>query len=159
MTTTQRQRSRPTWALLVLLTALGSSAAGAASKAVMLDPKARYQREIVACAAIQSVDDRANCRSEASTRYAATQAPRADEHPSILARNALKRCEPLPEPERKDCVARMRGQGTISGSVAGGGIYRELVTREIGVPGAVPPEPPTMPPPPPPPPPAQPPPN
>jgi hypothetical protein len=34
----------------------------------------------------------------------------------------------------------MNGSGTTSGSVAGGGIYRELVTREIGAVGAVQPE-------------------
>lgn len=132
MNDARRQFARPSWALLMLLAALGSSAAVAAGKANTLDPKARYQRERAACAAIRSFDDRANCLSEASTRFAATQPALAEEHPDILRRNALRRCEPLPEPERKDCVARMQGQGTSSGSVAGGGIYRELVTREVG---------------------------
>lgn len=45
---------------------------------------------------------------------------------------ALQRCAPLPEPDRRDCVARIQGQGTKTGSVAAGGIYRELVTREVG---------------------------
>ena len=56
-----------------------------------------------------------------------------DPAPGRYARNALKRCEPLSEPDRGDCVARMQGGGTTSGSVAGGGIYRELVTREPSV--------------------------
>jgi hypothetical protein len=137
MNTTRRQLPRPTPALLMLLAALGCSSALAAGKADTLDPKLRYQRESAACTTIKFFDDRANCLSEASTRYAGTQPSRADEHPDILARNALKRCEPLPEPERKDCVARMQGQGTTSGTVAGGGIYRELVTREVGPPAAV----------------------
>jgi hypothetical protein len=136
MNTTRRQLSRPTSPLLMLLAALGCSSALAAGKADTLDPKLRYQRESAACTTIKFFDDRANCLSEASTRYAGTQPSRADEHPDILARNALKRCEPLPEPERKDCVARMQGQGTTSGSVSGGGIYRELVTREVGQPAA-----------------------
>lgn len=34
--------------------------------------------------------------------------------------------------DRNDCVARIQGQGTTSGSVAAGGIYRELVTRIVG---------------------------
>jgi len=34
--------------------------------------------------------------------------------------------------DRADCEARMRGQGTTSGSAAPGGIYRELVTRTVG---------------------------
>ena len=47
-----------------------------------------------------------------------------------LQSNQLRRCEPLPAGDREDCVARMKGHGTTSGSVAAGGIYRELVTRE-----------------------------
>lgn len=141
MTAAQRQLSRPTWALLMLLSALASPGSLAANKDSTLDPKARYQRESAACARIRSFDERANCRSEASTRFASTQPARAEEHPDILRSNALKRCEPLPEPERKDCVARMQGQGTARGSVADGAIYRELVTREVGgVPLVVPPE-------------------
>jgi hypothetical protein len=30
--------------------------------------------------------------------------------------------------ERRDCLARMRGEGTVSGSVEAGGILREKVT-------------------------------
>ena len=138
MNTTRHHVSRPTWVLVMLLAALGSSTALAAGKAVALDPKVHYQRESAACTSIRSFDDRANCLSEASTRYAATQPTPATEHPDILKRNALVRCEPLPESERKDCVARMQGQGTTQGSVAGGGIYRELVTREVGLPVAPP---------------------
>jgi hypothetical protein len=146
MTTTQRQLSRPTWALLALLAALGSSAALAAGKPVTLDPHARYQREGGACYAIRSPDERADCLSEAGLRLAIALPTPAIENPDALARNALKRCEPLPEPDRKDCVARMQGQGTTSGSVAGGGIYRELVTREVAaVPVAAQPEPATLP--------------
>lgn len=47
--------------------------------------------------------------------------------------NRIQRCEPLPEAMQRDCVARMQGGGTIRGSVAEGGIYRELVTEiEVG---------------------------
>jgi hypothetical protein len=69
----------------------------------------------------------------ASTAMAAGKGASLDESHDALLRNALKRCEPLPEQDRKDCLARMQGQGTTSGSVAGGGIYRELVTREVVV--------------------------
>lgn len=145
MNTSRRQLIRPTWALLALLAALGSSTAVAASKAVTLDPHARYQREAGACYAMRSIDARAECLSEAGLRLAIALPTPANEYPDVLARNALKRCEPLSEPDRTDCVARMQGQGTTSGSVASGGIYRELVTRTVGVPGAVPAEPATPP--------------
>jgi hypothetical protein len=141
MNTPRRQLVHPSWALLALLAALGSSTALAASKAVTLDPHARYQREAGACYAMQSFDARANCLSEAGLRLAIALPTPATEYPEVLARNALRRCEPLPEPDRTDCVARMQGQGTTSGSVASGGIYRELVTRTVGVSAAVPAEP------------------
>jgi hypothetical protein len=145
MNTSRRQLIRPSWALLALLATLGSSAALAAGKAVTFDPHARYQREAGACYALRSADSRAECLSEAGLRLAIALPTPANEYPDVLARNALKRCEPLSEPDRTDCVARMQGQGTTSGSVASGGIYRELVTRTVGVPGAVPAEPATPP--------------
>lgn len=95
--------------------------------------------------ALRSLDSRAECLSDAGLRLAIPLPTPANEYPDVLARNALKRCEPLSEPDRTDCVARMQGQGTTSGSVASGGIYRELVTRTVGVSGAVPAEPATPP--------------
>lgn len=89
-----------------------------------------YQRDIARCMKIAIHGERANCLSEASTRHAATLPAIPDADPGRFARNALERCKPLSEPDRSDCVARIQGQGTTSGSVAGGGIYRELVTRE-----------------------------
>lgn len=52
--------------------------------------------------------------------------------PAQYMRNALKRCEPLSGDDRQDCVARTQGKGTTTGSVQGGGIYRELVTTQVG---------------------------
>jgi hypothetical protein len=99
-----------------------------------LSPQARYQQDRARCAAIPGHDQRANCLSEASTRYARSLPPVPSEAAALLEANAFKRCDPLPEPDRRDCVARMKGEGTTSGSVATGGIYRELVTREVGQP-------------------------
>lgn len=115
-----------------------SAAVFAADKAAPLSAKARLQHDRVACARILDQGVRDECLSEASTRYAGTQPSHPDESPAQLTRNALKRCEALREPDRQDCVRRMQGQGTISGSVAGGGIYRELVTREVGEPAVKP---------------------
>jgi hypothetical protein len=141
----QGQTPRPALGLVMLLALLASSSVLAASKARPLDPKARYQRESAACSVIRDFDTRANCLSEASTRYAVTKPSPPEEQADVLVRNALKRCEPLPPAQRSDCLARMQGQGTTSGSVAGGGIYRELVTREVGVAETVQPEPTTPP--------------
>lgn len=51
--------------------------------------------------------------------------------PEQLERNSLLRCDALTGDEHTACVARIRGAGTTSGSVAAGGILRELVTTEV----------------------------
>ena len=92
------------------------------------DPQARYERERAACLSGQSQQDRSTCLREAG---AALQAARRGELASgagELARNARERCKVLAGAERSDCLARMRGEGTVSGSVEGGGILREKVT-------------------------------
>ena len=115
----------------VLLTALTAFLSAAVTAyAAPADAQSRYQRERALCMKMRG--DRADCLSEASTRLASKMPSRAEEAADILVRNALLRCAPLAEPDRSDCVARIQGKGTTSGSVAAGGIYRELVTREVG---------------------------
>lgn len=116
--------------LTALALTLCSLPLAAAEPQQQLDAKARYQRESARCMAIRTHGERANCLSEASTALASTQPERLGEDPGRYARNLFLRCEALPDPERVDCMARLQGKGTASGSVAGGGIYRELVTRE-----------------------------
>jgi hypothetical protein len=136
MTRTRQRSLHPALAPLILLAALACAGALAAGTAATADPQARYQREGGACYAIKSFDERAECLSEAGLHLANSLPTPAIEMPQALARNALRRCEPLPEPDRKDCMARMQGQGTTTGSVAAGGIYRQLVTREVVEPEA-----------------------
>jgi len=118
---------------LLFAAALSSAPIFAATKAGPPDARAILQRDRAACMRLREDDARQNCLSEASTRFAGSQPSASDEDAARLSRNALRRCEALHDADRQDCVARMQGQGTTSGSVAGGGIYRELVTRELGV--------------------------
>jgi hypothetical protein len=118
-------------AALALAALLATSAAQAAGQASSASPEQRFQREAAACMRVKPADARSNCLSEAHTRLAQTRPTPPSEAPSVLAENALKRCTPLPEELRRDCEARMRGAGTVSGSVEAGGIYRELVTRYV----------------------------
>ncbi len=131
MNTRFTPRTFPPWAPWLLAVVLATPAAFAAGPAAPTDARAQVQRSGTTCTPVRG-DERANCLSEASTRFASTRPSHPDENPEQLARNALRRCEPLREPDRRDCVARIQGQGTTTGSVAGGGIYRELVTRELG---------------------------
>jgi hypothetical protein len=132
MNTRFAQRTVLSWGPWLFAVVLAAPLASFGAPAAQTEAKAQPQRSRPACTPVRG-DARDNCLSEASTLYASTRPSHADENATQLARNALRRCEPLREPDRQDCVARIQGQGTTTGSVAGGGIYRELVTREVGV--------------------------
>jgi hypothetical protein len=101
----------------------------------------RYQQERAVCMSGQSHQDRATCLSEAAAAFAEAKRGRLDDGNAQCELNALKRCAALAEGDRPACVARMQGQGSTSGSAAGGGIYRESVTTEPAPPPAAKPTP------------------
>ena len=80
------------------------------------------------------------CLSKAELDLTRARQAALDKDPAQYMRNALIRCDGLGGDDKRDCVARIQGQGTTSGSVESGGIYRELVTREVGAPPAKAPE-------------------
>lgn len=92
------------------------------------DIEAQYQHDRIMCLTGLTHQDRSAClREAAAARDAARRCRLADEcTPSQYLENALKRCQRLPEADRADCEARVRGEGTQRGSVEAGGIYREL---------------------------------
>lgn len=82
-------------------------------------------------AAIATAADRSdssNDRRDPSVReaQAAKRERVQNEDPAQLERNRFTRCEALPADDRDYCILRMKGEGTVSGSVEGGGILREL---------------------------------
>ncbi len=94
------------------------------------EASARYALERAVCTSGQSNQDRATCLREAGAALAEARRDGLKTAADQLAGNATKRCEPLPAADRSACMARMNGLGTVSGSVAAGGIVRELVIRE-----------------------------
>jgi hypothetical protein len=92
------------------------------------DAATTYQRERAACLSIQSAEDRATCLREAAAAQAQRRKGVAPDDTAAFERNALQRCDALAGDDRVACVARMQGQGSMSGSVSGGGILREKVT-------------------------------
>jgi hypothetical protein len=119
----------------VLLFAVPESAS--AHDRSITDAQARYERDRAACSSGQSSQDRATSVREAAAardearheirrepRNATARATGGDQ--ARFEQNRMLRCEPLPQGQREDCIRRMRGEGTVSGSVEGGGIYREL---------------------------------
>jgi hypothetical protein len=133
MRTPRPPRLAPVWADLLLATTL---VAAAAVVPLTADAGPLQQRERAACVDGSSQQDRSTCLREVAAAAAeARQGARADDA-GQYRRNQQRRCEPLPTADRQDCIARMTGQGTTTGSPATGGVYRELVTV---VPAAMPP--------------------
>lgn len=95
------------------------------------EAQAKYKNDVANCNAGNTQQDRATCLREAgaalqeSRRGDLTNAPRAQKQA-----NATQRCDALSGSDRDACEARMRGEGTVSGSVAGGGVLREIVTTD-----------------------------
>ena len=90
----------------------------AQGNAASVDASAIYQRERAACLSMASAEDRATCLREAAAAQAQRRRGAAPEDTSAFERNALLRCDALSGDERTDCVARMQGQGSTSGSVS-----------------------------------------
>lgn len=86
-----------------------------------------YQQQRADCLAGKTAEDQTTCLREAGAARQAAQ--RGDlRNGADYQRNALQRCQPLPPEDKADCERRVRGEGSASGSVGGGGIYRELRT-------------------------------
>ena len=91
--------------------------------------KSGDQQDRAACLDSSSHQDRSSCLREAGAAKAeSTHGPAERETADDRARNALQRCNELPAEMRDLCERRVRGEGTASGSVAAGGVLRELVT-------------------------------
>lgn len=133
MTHPSNTQSPSTLAALTLAAAIVSASAMAANTP-QAEAQARHAQERGACLADHSPQDRATCLQEADAAYAAARQGLLDDGREDFARNALERCKALPGSQRRDCEARIRGEGTTTGSVAGGGILRELVTIEVATP-------------------------
>ena len=118
---------------------LGAPAAGAQGT-IDRDAQTVYQKEAAACRSTTR-QDHATCMREAGAARDEARRGRLADRGTAYDKNATQRCNALPDADRQDCIARMQGQGTASGSVDGGGILRERVTR---TPAPMPVPPPTI---------------
>jgi hypothetical protein len=121
--------AKETSALKLSGLALLASAAFAVQAAPAGASMSAYEQEVARCNSGQSQQDRATCLKEARNAHAEALRGRLDDHqqPRYDA-NAVARCDRLPPADKPDCIDRMHGKGSVSGSVEGGGIYRETVT-------------------------------
>lgn len=104
------------------------SGLAAAAASDLSEAQARYRQERATCMRGQSHQDRATCLQEAGAALQEARRGTLGDGRSSYVQNRLMRCEVHAGEDRQDCLRRMHGEGTISGSVEGGGIYRELRT-------------------------------
>ena len=119
--------------LFISTVVMTSEAAGTAAKAAAAPSSSsaaqtRYQQDRAVCLSGASNQDRATCLKEAGAARAEAQRGGLGDSTEPYSDNQRKRCDQLPGSQRQDCLARMQGQGNVSGSVAGGGLLRETVT-------------------------------
>lgn len=129
MKTTDRTRSRKS---LVSFGVCALIAVGAATAQVAgttgIDASGSYQSEVNACLTGKTQQDQADCMKEARNAQADKKRGVLDTQGDLQA-NAVSRCNVFTAGEDKAaCQARVMGMGAASGSVAGGGMIREVET-------------------------------
>ena len=107
-----------------MLCSAPAAAQGATSPAVSTGVGNPYK----ACADGTTNEDRATCLKEAGAAKLEAQRGNLTTPASAADQNALQRCDALPGSDKEACRLRIMGAGTTSGSVAGGGVIREVVT-------------------------------
>lgn len=126
---------RPRRSLRLGLLTLSLLSAGGAWAQVPLgkaEIDARFQQDKAACMALDGTQERSSCLREAgAVRAEALRGiPKGGESAEARLRNALQRCNPLPPDRKAICERMVRGEGSESGSVQGGGVIRELTIME-----------------------------
>ena len=93
-----------------------------------IDATGNASSEMAACNNGTTQQDRATCIKEVQNANAAKRAGQLDNASQRPAANALQRCQALSGDDKVACEARMAGYGETKGSVAGGGVIREIET-------------------------------
>lgn len=92
-----------------------------------------YEREKADCMMGRTHQPRNTCLKEATNAYADARRGKLtspSDDASMYAANAARRCDVQKGDMRDLCLRRVAGEGTVNGSVAMGGTYEELITRE-----------------------------
>lgn len=115
------------------LLAVGAATAQVASDAAfpgaaMIDSSGSYKQEMQACMSGATQQSREDCMKEARNAAAAKRRGNLDTY-GDHQQHAMNRCEVHMDAENKAaCRARIMGMGSIEGSVAAGGLLREVET-------------------------------
>ena len=134
MRTTDKKLSRKSIAsfgatALFAVTAMAAQVAGNQfPEGAALDNSGSYQSEMESCKTGKTAEDQATCMKEARNAQADKKRGVLDNSSAQFQANARARCNVLTGEDKAACEARMMGYGTVSGSVASGGVLREVET-------------------------------
>lgn len=109
------------------LLAATAATAQVASGTTGIDASGNTRTERAACMSGNTQQDRATCLREANNAAADKRAGKLDSGTDYAA-NALARCDVLTGEDKAACQARIVGYGSTAGSVAGGGVIRQVET-------------------------------
>ncbi|WP_306545508.1 hypothetical protein [Malikia spinosa] len=119
-------RSRVFYPLLLgALVALSCSTLQAQSRQELKEAQARFKQEMANCASGNTSQDKDSCMREARSALAEVRRGVPD-RPGKLEADTRQRSEVHQGEPRDACEARLRGEGSATGSVEGGGVLREI---------------------------------
>jgi hypothetical protein len=110
------------------LLAVTAATAQVATGTTGIDGSGSYQQEANACMTGKTQQDRDTCLKEARNAQADKKRGVLDNAGARFDANAAARCDVLAGEEKAACQARVMGYGNTTGSVAGGGVLREVET-------------------------------
>ena len=130
MTKSDSSRSRKSLVSfgVAALLAVTAATAQVATGTTGIDASGNYQQEVNACMTGKTQQDQATCLLEARNAQADKKRGVLDNAGSQFDANASSRCEVLAGQDKAACQARVMGYGSTTGSVAGGGLLREVET-------------------------------
>ena len=110
------------------LLAVTAATAQVATGTTGIDASGSFQQEVNACMTGKTQQDQATCLREARNAQADKKRGVLDNSSGQFDANAKARCDVLAGEEKAACEARAMGYGSTSGSVAAGGVLREVET-------------------------------
>ena len=110
------------------LLAMTAATAQVATGTTGIDDTGNYQHEVQSCLTGNTQQDRDTCLREARNAQADKKRGLLDNNQAQFDTNAAARCDVMTGEEKAACKARIMGFGNTTGSVAGGGVLREVET-------------------------------
>jgi len=114
--------------VLLTIGVVTAASAQIASGTTGIDATGNAQSELAACVNGKTQQDRETCITEVRNANAAKRAGKVDNSGGRFKENALARCDVFRGEEQIACQARIVGYGDAGGSVAGGGVIRQIET-------------------------------